>query len=144
MAGKIPPRPPGTARRSSSQRNAASMARPRNGRGPRRSQPLRASSTPMKRFFQMKRFGEKGRDARKAEARVLTRHGPQLIEPARLRQSHDGFGVHEDEKGDDDRARPVGDLEEVEEGPAGQEHDLDGHRGYAPPDVLPEEGEEDL
>src|SRR5207244_12574585 len=59
---------------------------------------------------------ERAGDARKAEARVLTRHGPKLIEPARLRQPHDGLGVHEDEKGPDDRARTVGNFAKIEQG----------------------------
>src|SRR6266849_10240526 len=48
----MPPRPPGSARRSSSQRRAASTARLWSGRGEKRSQILRPSSTAMKKFFQ--------------------------------------------------------------------------------------------
>src|SRR2546427_4276808 len=48
----MPPRPPGTASRSSSHTRAASTARLRSGRVVKRSQILRPSSTAMKTFFQ--------------------------------------------------------------------------------------------
>ena len=87
---------------------------------------------------------EGARNPGKSEARALAGHQPQLVEPAGFRQEHHGLGVHQDEERNDDRARPVRHLEQVEVRPAGQEHDLDGHRRDARPVVLAEEREQDL
>ena len=64
----------------------------RRGRGEKRSQLLRQSSTPMKKFFQRKAARREGpRHARETQARALARHRPQLVEPAGAGSDFTGF-----------------------------------------------------
>ncbi len=146
MAGKIPPSPPGTPSRSSSHWRAASTARRRSGRGEKRSQILRPSSTPMKKFFQKSaasRMAPASAGSAGWPSRGAAGHSSSRAEVAR--EPGDGLSVQDDEQRHDDRARPVGHLVDVEEeeGPR-QQHDLDGHGRDAIPVVLAEQGEQDL
>ena len=69
----MPPSPPGTARRSSSQSRAASIARLRSGRGEKRSQILSPSSTAMNTLFQNRPRHENGSGTRGKRRLVCSR-----------------------------------------------------------------------
>jgi hypothetical protein len=83
----MPPRPPGTAVRSSSHSRAASIARLRSGRGEKRSQILSPSSTAMKNDFQNRPRHENGSGTRGKRRLVSSRPSGQSSSSARCRGS---------------------------------------------------------
>ncbi len=83
------------------------------------------------------------RHARKAQARLLARDGPQLVQRQVRRQPRDRLAIHDDQQGHDDAARPVGHLVDVEEEERRrQQHDLDRHGRDRAPRHLPVQREQ--
>src|SRR5262249_61746607 len=84
----MPPRPPGTASRSSRNARAASTARLRRGRGENRSQILRPSSTAMKKLFQKRPRQLKGSGTRENRRLVSSRGTGQSSSSERCGGGH--------------------------------------------------------
>src|SRR5499433_2512322 len=84
----MPPSPPGTESRSSSHRRAVSMARRRSGRGEKRSQIFKPSSTAMKKLFQKRPRQLNGSGTRENRRLVSSRGTGQSSSSERWGGSH--------------------------------------------------------